>query len=728
MDSGLNPVPVGVPGELCVGGAGVARGYHGWPALTAERFVPDPFVKPEAGDLRLEENAISSPACTASSSPTASSLQPTASRLYRTGDLARWRPNGTLEFLGRIDHQVKLRGFRIELGEIEARLRQQPTVKEAAVIAREDRPGNPYLAAYCVPTDAQAPTPESLREFLKKSLPDYMIPAAFVRLERLPLTPNGKLDRKALPVPDLAGQYADRYAAPRTPLETELAQLWAEVLHVERVGIHDGFFDLGGHSLAAVQLMLRARERFGGTLSVASLFEAPTVAELAARIARQDTDAHRDERAIDWQREATLDESVVRLETVSLRLEGNAISSQASSLKPTACSSPTASSLQPTAFSPQVVFVTGATGFLGAFLVQELLRQTRAKIYCLVRAETDAEAARKLKKSFAAYGLGTDGRVIPVLGDLSKPGLGIREDRFRALSAEVDTVYHNGALVNFIYPYSALKPANVQGTEEVLRFAYLGKLKPVHYVSTVSVFGDVPSPNLEGFAEDEFPPSVANLADGYAQSKWVAEKLVRTAGERGLPVCIYRPGQISGDSRTGVWNTGDFFCRMIKGCIDLGCAPVGHIEFNLAPVDYVGKAIVFLSGRPESLGQTFHLTNPVPTPTALLIDGLRAAGFELDLAPATEWLGRITEAVAGSPDHPLYPLASLLEHSGPAPDEDLSRPLRFTCRKTVMALDGSGIVCPSIDSGILHRYVSYFIRSDLLKPPLRAAAEAVFSS
>jgi myxalamid-type nonribosomal peptide synthetase MxaA len=671
LDGGLNPAPVGVPGELYVGGAGVARGYHGRPALTAERFVPDPF----------------------GASPGA--------RLYRTGDRVRWRPDGQLEFLGRIDHQVKIRGFRIEPGEIEARLLLHPAVKEAAVIAREDRPGDPRLVAYCVlsATEGRDAMPEILREFLKTTLPDYMVPAAFVALERLPLTPNGKLDRKALPAPDIAGQFAQRYAAPRNDLETRLARLWAELLKIERVGIHDNFFDLGGHSLAAVQLIVRLRERFGGGLSVASLFEAPTVAELAARMARQDTGAGRNERAIDWQSEAALDASIAA-NTVPV----------------------------PYPVDPGAVFVTGATGFLGAFLVQELLRQTRAKIYCLVRAGTDAEAARKLEKSFAAYGLGTDGRIIPVLGDLSQPGLGMREDRFRALSAEVDTVYHNGALVNFIYPYPVLKPANVLGTEEVLRFACLGKLKPVHYVSTVSVFGDRPSPNPEGFMEDEFPPSVANLADGYAQSKWVAEKLVRTAGERGLPVCIYRPGQISGHSRTGVWNTGDFFCRMIKGCVDIGCAPAGHIEFNMAPVDYVGKAIVFLASRPESLGRTFHLTHPDPVSTARLIDGLRAEGFKLDLAPMAEWLGKITEAVDGSPDHPLHPLVSLLERSGPGPEEDLSRPLRFACRKTVMALDGSGMACPGIDGGMLHRYVSYFIRSGFLKAPLHAAADAVRSS
>lgn len=253
LDPDLRSVPVGVPGEIYIGGAGIARGYHDQPGLTAERFVPDPFTG-IAG-----------------------------ARLYRTGDRARFHPDGKIEFMGRIDQQVKIRGFRIEPEEIEDRLRKYPGIGDAVVIAREDRPGEKRLTAYVVPSLGKdsAPPPETLREFLKDTLPDYMIPAAFVPLDRLPSNANGKLDRSALPAPDLAGQFAHRYRAPRGGLETRLAELWAETLGIERVGIHDNFFDLGGHSLAAVQLIVRVQQEFCGELSVASLFEAPTVAEFA---------------------------------------------------------------------------------------------------------------------------------------------------------------------------------------------------------------------------------------------------------------------------------------------------------------------------------------------------------------------------------------------------------------------------------------------------------------
>ncbi|HEX6910893.1 MAG TPA: amino acid adenylation domain-containing protein, partial [Longimicrobium sp.] len=249
LDGSGAPLPVGVPGELYAGGDGVARGYLGRASATAERFVPDPF----------------------SSVPGA--------RMYRTGDRARWLPDGTVEYLGRRDGQVKIRGFRIEPGEVAAVLHRHPAVTDCAVIVREDAPGDRRLVAYVV-GDADG---ETLREHLLRSLPEYMVPAAFVALDALPLTPNGKVDRRALPAPEFASG-EDAYVAPRTPVEATLAALWAEVLRVERVGAADDFFRLGGHSLMAMRIVSRVRGVFGVELPVRDLFEGPTVAQLAERV------------------------------------------------------------------------------------------------------------------------------------------------------------------------------------------------------------------------------------------------------------------------------------------------------------------------------------------------------------------------------------------------------------------------------------------------------------
>jgi amino acid adenylation domain-containing protein len=257
LDEHMQPVPTGVPGELFIGGAGVARGYLGRPELSAEKFIPDPFGTTAGG------------------------------RLYRTGDKVRWLANGELDYLGRIDFQVKLRGFRIELGEIETALEQDASVSRAVVLAREDIPGNPRLVAYLVTPEGRTLDTAELRASLLRSLPEYMVPSAFVFLAALPLNTHGKVDRKALPTPDASSTGAD-YVAPRTPTEEAVAAVWGEVLHVEKVGATDDFFALGGHSLLAVRLMARLRERTGVALPVSALFQGATVERLAQRLEQRD--------------------------------------------------------------------------------------------------------------------------------------------------------------------------------------------------------------------------------------------------------------------------------------------------------------------------------------------------------------------------------------------------------------------------------------------------------
>jgi amino acid adenylation domain-containing protein/non-ribosomal peptide synthase protein (TIGR01720 family) len=258
LDAGLRPVPAGVWSELFAGGDGVARGYLARPALTAASFVPDPFA-PEPG-----------------------------ARLYRTGDLVRWRPDGVLEFLGRRDGQVKVRGVRVELGEIEAALALHPAVREAAVVLREDQAGERRLVAYAAADPADPPSPAALRRHLASRLPEPMLPAAFVLLERLPLTSNGKVDRRALPAPDRIGRPEREHVPPASPLEEQLAAVCAEVLGRERVGMADNFFDLGGHSLLATQWVARLRDRYGLGVSLQMVFETSSLRELADRIMEEE--------------------------------------------------------------------------------------------------------------------------------------------------------------------------------------------------------------------------------------------------------------------------------------------------------------------------------------------------------------------------------------------------------------------------------------------------------
>jgi acyl carrier protein len=255
LDGGLNPVPIGVVGEIYIGGDGVARGYLNRPELTKEKFIANPF-----------------------------NTDP-ASRLYKTGDLARYLPDGNIEFLGRIDHQVKIRGYRIEPGEIEAALSQHQTIQSSVVVVREEAPGDKRLVAYVVARPEESFDAADVRKHLKQKLPEYMIPSALVLLKELPLTPSGKVDRRALPAPDQnRPELVDVYQPPRTPTEETLASIWAELLKLDKVGIHDNFFELGGHSLLATQIVSRIRKVFSIELPLRRLFESPTVAEMAVVI------------------------------------------------------------------------------------------------------------------------------------------------------------------------------------------------------------------------------------------------------------------------------------------------------------------------------------------------------------------------------------------------------------------------------------------------------------
>jgi acyl carrier protein len=260
LDRHLQLVPIRVPGELHIGGVGLARGYLNSPDLTEEKFIPNPF----------------------SNDPD--------SRLYKTGDLCRYLPDGNIDFLGRFDHQVKVHGYRVELGEIEAAMEQSPAVQEVVVLAREDEPGDKRLVAYVVPNEAPSPTvselrPQELRHFLKQKLPDYMVPSIFVMLDTLPLTPNGKVDRRALPAPDWTRpDLEEAFVAPRTPVEETLAGIWGTVLGLEQIGVYDNFFELGGHSLLATRVISRIRNTFQVELPLRCIFETPTITQLAVEI------------------------------------------------------------------------------------------------------------------------------------------------------------------------------------------------------------------------------------------------------------------------------------------------------------------------------------------------------------------------------------------------------------------------------------------------------------
>jgi amino acid adenylation domain-containing protein/thioester reductase-like protein len=661
LDQYLQPVPIGVKGELYIGGASVSRGYLHNPELTQTKFIANPFSQNDKA------------------------------RLYKTGDLARYLPNGNIEFLGRIDNQVKIRGFRIELGEIEAVLNQSPDVAQAVVIQREDTPGDKRLVAYVVGQKKRSLSTNELRSFLQAKLPEYMIPSAFMLLKSLPLTANGKVDRQALPIP-VQGELEQSFIPPRTAVEKVLAGIWAELLGLPRVSVEGNFFELGGHSLLLTQLVVRVREAFQINLPLSVLFETPTVAGLAERI------------------EISLKTGDINAISSRIDLNGEAI------LDPAIF--PETPFVWPIT-EPKAIFLTGATGYLGSFLLAELLQQTQADIYCLVRAINAETAKQKIHDCLKSYFLWQESfnsRIIPVLGELSQPLFGLTEKEFTALASQIDIIYHNGAMVNFVYPYSVLKPTNVLGTQEILRLASQIKIKPVHFVSTTNAISPNTGSGVKVVRESDTINSDEVIDTGYAQSKWVAEKLINIARDRGLPICIYRPGRIVWHSETGVGNTSDNTFRMLKGCIQMGSVPQREGMVNLIPVDFVSKAIIHLSRQETSLGKAFHLINPHPAPLSEIVNWVRSFGYQLREIADEDWRAELRTIVSKSPDNALYPLVPFWSKE---PESDTtSFSLQFDCQNTFNGLNGTDIKCPPVSRELFNKFVTYLIQQGLLDTPL----------
>jgi thioester reductase-like protein len=358
---------------------------------------------------------------------------------------------------------------------------------------------------------------------------------------------------------------------------------------------------------------------------------------------------------------------------------------------------------------PARVLLTGATGFLGAFLLAELLRQTRAEVLCLVRAGSAEEAAGRLRDNLAAHEVWDDSaapRVKVLLGDLAQPLLGLSEERFDAVGAEVDAIVHNGAWVHSSYPYSVLKAANVLGTQETLRLAFRTKVKPLHFISTLNVFFAPEYSRMTVIPEDDGLDHPEGPAIGYAQCKWVAERLVMAARRRGLPASVYRFGRISWHSRNGIWNPDDALRRVVDACLELGSAPDLDVGLVLTPVDYIARAVVALSRAHGSAGKTFHLINPHPISSRQLAEWTRSAGMQpLAIVPAEDWL----EATRGKLPEALLPdLSRLRAQASSGAEGDDGQRQDLDCRNAIEGLAGTGIVCPPIGEDSLRAYLARY--------------------
>jgi thioester reductase-like protein len=363
------------------------------------------------------------------------------------------------------------------------------------------------------------------------------------------------------------------------------------------------------------------------------------------------------------------------------------------------------------------ILLTGTTGLVGAFLLKELLAETHADVICLVRADGVGKAYERIRAVMDRHQIwtpGCDARIVPVVGDLSMPLLGLSAAQFDEIAATADVVFHAGATVNFMQPYSMLRAANVGGTREVIRLAGRHKKKAVHYVSSISVFSETTStapPGLKEIHESDTPSEISKSPSGYSPSKWAAETLVAGTGAWGLPFAIYRPATILGHTRTGI--TTHVGCMLLRAWLAVGAVPSELRDLNLISVDYVSQAIVHLSKQPESIGKAFHLVNPVKTPFRDIFEMFRAHGHPLEEVSNEQLRQRLAARIAVTRDPDLL---ALLLTANELEKQLRPRPVRIRFRndEAARALAGTSIECPPIDRPMLDTFYSVLAESGML--------------
>jgi amino acid adenylation domain-containing protein/thioester reductase-like protein len=586
LDEHLRLAPVGVPGELYIGGDSVALGYLNQPELTEERFVPNPFATEFD-----RKNGINL-------------------RLYRTGDQVRWLPDGTIHILGRIDFQVKIRGFRIEPEEVERVLLEHPGVKQCVVI-----PWEGHLVAYWVPSDPTNVASQSdLRSFLATQMPEYMVPSGFIETERFELNRNAKIDRTKLPPPSLGLMTAKKgdCVGPRNETENTLARIWRDLLRIDTLGVHDSFFDLGGTSILVVQMLDRVKRVLGADINVSSLFAMPTIAAMSAHI---DKSAPADPGGEDNLALALKDAKT----ELPFDVHGDAAG----------------------AGHPRHVLLTGVTGFLGFHLLDKLLASTEATVHCLVRAADQDGVRAKFRDALRFFGrpdLERNPRIVLHKADLKKSALGLPAGTVAELADIVDQIYHCGAFVHHMFDYRTLRDENVQSTVELMKIASTGRRKVFNFISTLSVGS---RRDNEGKLVEVDLGERPISTNGYVMTKWAAERILLRQAEKGLRVNIFRPGNITGHSATGICPPEkNHALLLVKGCFQMKCAPNWKRAVEMTPVDTLAEAIVKLSLHNQET-RTFNMNNPLQMEWAEYVAALARLGFGMDLVSLDEWRGRL---------------------------------------------------------------------------------------
>ncbi|XZF14515.1 non-ribosomal peptide synthetase family protein [Chitinophagaceae bacterium MMS25-I14] len=680
LDEHMREVPVGATGELYITGVQVARGYLNRPELTAERFPEIPET------LKSADNSDHI-------------------RFYKTGDMVKRLPDGNLEFADRKDNQVKIRGYRIEPGEIENVLNNLPGIRQAVILPMKNDDGSAFLAAFIINDQTDAATAgQDYRNQLLQLLPAYMVPDYYELVASFPLNAHGKVDKEKLGLTPVKGATREKITlADIVPgnYEAIISTIWSSFLHCDIKNYSDDFFLLGGHSLLLMQVYEAFPDAIKKYIHIPDLYTYTTIQTLAAEIRLRENSAALSQKE--------KEQMIIRelLDDAKLRMEINITDI------------PDAAILE----NPNYIFLTGATGFVGAHLLYELLHDTTSKIYCLVRAADNTQAINRLQQTFQKFRLGWSDdlakKILPVTGDLSQPFFGMDAAAYKHIAANTDVIYHSGSSVSYLQPYPVIKGPNIDGLQEVIRLATTTKVKYLALLSSMGVFswGRPFTGNTWMNEQDDIDQNLPAVSCdlGYIKSKWVMEKMMQEAIARGLPVINFRLGFAVCSGITGATVLNQWWGSLVRSCVQTGAFPlVMGLKDELTTVDYMAKAIVHIGRKKEAVGKNFHLS-PDPENDVSLTDFFAKMNeyYDLELKglPYHEWLNLWRHDT----ENPLYPLLSLFTddvHEGKSLVEAYENTYYYDRSNTRDFLADSSLTPPRFDKKLMTPYLEYM---DVLK-------------
>ncbi len=641
VDNDLHPLPPLCMGEIVVGGVGLSLGYTQTPARPR-------FISTQQTPLHALEHG---------------------DRVYRTGDYGMCLPDGNVKFFNRKDHEVKIRGHRINVATVEDTVSAVPGVLHCGILSIKVQWDEYLLAMITIINHANgASILAAIKKHLNVHLPQYAHPTRYHIVEEIPLTQNGKIDRHALQALHKRSQslVSADVSCSKTDKSSRLIALWKQLLQRNDIEDHTHFFDAGGHSLSVMTLISRVKQHFSVEVNLSKFLENPTVSAMLQLIIQKPT-------AIACASFSSINKDI-HLEIP----ENTAAFTNAH----------------------RGTLLTGASGFLGKYLLRALLRKSDGPLFTLVRDPHSIAKINAFLQQHEHWNSGTIDSVRYVIGDLTQPKLGLTQNAYRMICHHVDTIYHAAAQVNHVYAYSQLRQANVRSTDHLLRLMRTGIPKQLHYISSLSA---LPSKRDNEEALPTDPNAVSSLADGYSQTKWASEFIIARAIKKKYSVHVYRPGWILGDTRTGYCPTANHLIALVKSCVQLGVAPDWKTRIRFLPVDFMAEAIVTL-GR-DCHSHVYNLTNLHHVSWQSLIHLLNNRGYPIKIIPIRHWLEKYIKQL--DPHNALFPFQYLYTHEeyGRIQGPDTTEDIQMT--RSILELNAQGMAFPLLDESLLDRYIAY---------------------